>query len=47
MSTTKEGRDVLKRFQNSAGFDEFAAGSKHTFAPIFQILQDLEDAGFH
>ncbi len=47
MSKSEEGRTVLNNFQNSAGFDEFAAGSKHTFAPIFQILQDLEDAGFN
>ena len=45
MSNTNEGRNVLKSFQNSSRFDEFAAGSKYTFAPIFEILQDLEDAG--
>ena len=45
MSSHQLGRDVLKHFQNSSKFDEFAAGSKHTFAPIFEILQDLEDAG--
>lgn len=47
MSTSKNGQSVLKNFQNSAGFDEFAAGSKRTFAPIFEILQDLEDAGIN
>ena len=45
MSKSTDGKEVLKSFQNSAGFDEFAAGSKRTFAPIFEILQDLEDAG--
>ncbi len=45
MSDTNEGRTVLENFQNSTRFDEFAAGSKYTFAPIFEILQDLEDAG--
>ncbi|SMP06701.1 phosphonate transport system substrate-binding protein [Shimia sagamensis] len=45
MSSHQKGRDVLNTFQNSSGFDEFAAGSKYTFAPIFEILQDLEDAG--
>lgn len=45
MNKAEDSRAVLKNFQNSAGFDEFAAGSKRTFAPIFEILQDLEDAG--
>ncbi len=47
MNNAEDGRAVLKSFQNSAGFDEFAAGSKRTFAPIFEILQDLEDAGIN
>lgn len=45
MSQTEEGREILAGFHNSVRFDEFAAGPKRTFAPIFQILQDLEDAG--
>lgn len=47
MNKAEDGREVLKNFQNSARFDEFAAGPKRTFAPIFQILQDLEDAGIN
>lgn len=47
MFRTKEGRQVLKEFQNTAGFDEFPNGSKAAFAPIFRILQDLEDAGYN
>ncbi|MCP4824219.1 MAG: phosphate/phosphite/phosphonate ABC transporter substrate-binding protein [Shimia sp.] len=45
MSQSENGREVLRSFHNSTQFDEFAAGSKRTFAPLFEILQDLEDAG--
>jgi len=45
MSQSEKGREVLESFQNSVRFDEFAAGPKRTFEPIFEILQDLEDAG--
>lgn len=45
MFRSRQGRDVLAAFFDTAGFDEFPRGVKETFAPIYRILDDLEHAG--
>ncbi|MBO9476199.1 phosphate/phosphite/phosphonate ABC transporter substrate-binding protein [Shimia sp. R11_0] len=44
---TPDGREVLKKFQNSSGFDDFPEGAEAAFVPIYEILDDLEGAGLY
>ena len=41
MEHSEEGRQVLKKFQKTARFDDFPKGSEETFAPIERMLDLL------
>ncbi|WP_422048461.1 phosphate/phosphite/phosphonate ABC transporter substrate-binding protein [Shimia sp.] len=45
MQESEEGRNVLKKLQNTSAFDDFPDGRNRLFERINKILSDLEKAG--
>lgn len=45
MPHTKEGRAVLKKFENTSAFEDFPKGPNPLFERINKVLADLEDVG--
>lgn len=45
MDTTERGRETLESFNETSKFDGFPGGVEATFAPIYDLLDQLATLG--